>query len=221
MSNLVSFIQCPQDLEVRDPLSTTRGTSSVASDGLLVNTNLETSTPDAYQAPPAPLPYNVRLATSQTSPGNLENCANKTDHVHPADSRPIGETDERFEGSDTYGALEKSDCKGKTDFEHDSPKTEDEPSKVDAPIASATDEEDVCPTCLEEYDAENPRILTKCEHHFHLSCILEWMERSNTCPICDQVTRAACVLLRVHFQSVLGSSISSSYLQMTGIFFII
>ena len=38
-----------------------------------------------------------------------------------------------------------------------------------------------------EYDVENPRDLTKCEHHFHLSCILEWMERSDSCPICDQV----------------------------------
>uniref|UniRef100_A0A0D6QYI0 RING-type E3 ubiquitin transferase n=1 Tax=Araucaria cunninghamii TaxID=56994 RepID=A0A0D6QYI0_ARACU len=48
------------------------------------------------------------------------------------------------------------------------------------------DEEDVCPTCLEEYDEENPKIITKCDHHFHLACILEWMERSETCPICDQ-----------------------------------
>ncbi|KHG06917.1 hypothetical protein F383_00790 [Gossypium arboreum] len=37
-----------------------------------------------------------------------------------------------------------------------------------------------------EYDAENPKLSTKCEHHFHLSCILEWMERSDTCPICAQ-----------------------------------
>lgn len=40
-----------------------------------------------------------------------------------------------------------------------------------------------------DYDAENPRIMTKCEHHFHMSCILEWMERSDTCAICDQVRR--------------------------------
>ncbi len=39
-----------------------------------------------------------------------------------------------------------------------------------------------------EYDAENPSIMTRCEHHFHLSCILEWMERSGACPICDQVS---------------------------------
>ncbi|KAL9175872.1 hypothetical protein ABFS82_02G140300 [Erythranthe guttata] len=38
----------------------------------------------------------------------------------------------------------------------------------------------------EEYDEENPKITTRCNHHFHLSCILEWMERSDTCPICDQ-----------------------------------
>jgi hypothetical protein len=48
------------------------------------------------------------------------------------------------------------------------------------------EEEDACPICLEEYDPENPKLLTECEHHFHLSCILEWMERSYTCPICDK-----------------------------------
>ncbi|KAB1219465.1 Germin-like protein subfamily T member 2 [Morella rubra] len=38
-----------------------------------------------------------------------------------------------------------------------------------------------------DYVAENPNIITGCEHHFHLSCILEWMERSDACPICDQM----------------------------------
>jgi len=38
-----------------------------------------------------------------------------------------------------------------------------------------------------EYDDENPKITTKCEHHFHLACILEWMERSDSCPVCDKV----------------------------------
>lgn len=149
MSNLDSFIQCPQGLEVCDPLSTTHGTSSVVSDGLLVDTNLETSTPGTYRAPPAPLPYDVGLRSSQTLPGNLENRPIKTDHVQPADSQPIGETDGRLEGSDSCQTLEKSDCKSKTDFEHEPPETEDEPSKVDAPIVSVTDDEEVCPTCLE------------------------------------------------------------------------
>ncbi|XP_060958089.1 E3 ubiquitin-protein ligase At3g02290-like isoform X1 [Cannabis sativa] len=44
-----------------------------------------------------------------------------------------------------------------------------------------------CPTCLEEYTDENPRITTKCFHHFHLSCIYEWEQRSDRCPICNRV----------------------------------
>lgn len=47
--------------------------------------------------------------------------------------------------------------------------------------------EDVCPTCLEEYTLENPKIVTQCAHHFHLGCIYEWMERSDTCPMCGKV----------------------------------
>lgn len=46
------------------------------------------------------------------------------------------------------------------------------------------DDEDICPTCLEGYTLDNPKITTKCGHHFHLSCIYEWLERSNTCPVC-------------------------------------
>ncbi|KAJ3672191.1 hypothetical protein LUZ60_006912 [Juncus effusus] len=50
-----------------------------------------------------------------------------------------------------------------------------------------TEEEDDCPICLEEYDKENPRYFTRCEHEFHLACLLDWMERSETCPVCDQI----------------------------------
>ncbi|XP_022880859.1 E3 ubiquitin-protein ligase RNF115-like [Olea europaea var. sylvestris] len=69
---------------------------------------------------------------------------------------------------------------------------EDEKSNIlkkssEVAVSPLQDEEDVCPTCLEEYDSENPKIITKCDHHFHLACILEWMERSDTCPVCDQL----------------------------------
>nr|XP_043607896.1 E3 ubiquitin-protein ligase RLIM-like [Erigeron canadensis]XP_043607897.1 E3 ubiquitin-protein ligase RLIM-like [Erigeron canadensis] len=49
------------------------------------------------------------------------------------------------------------------------------------------DDEDVCPICLEEYTIENPRIVTKCSHHYHLGCIYEWNERSETCPFCSKL----------------------------------
>ncbi|XP_042023943.1 E3 ubiquitin-protein ligase RLIM-like [Salvia splendens] len=49
------------------------------------------------------------------------------------------------------------------------------------------DDRDECPTCLEEYTSENPKITTKCNHHYHLSCIYEWMERSENCPVCGKM----------------------------------
>ncbi|KAM0949866.1 putative transcription factor C2H2 family [Dioscorea sansibarensis] len=51
-----------------------------------------------------------------------------------------------------------------------------------------TEDEDVCPTCLEEYTPENPKVILQCSHDFHLSCIYEWMERSEACPVCGKVT---------------------------------
>lgn len=84
--------------------------------------------------------------------------------------------------------VEKSGIKIKTDGQQ-SPKVDEfESCEKGAPEDKADEEEDVCPICLEEYDKENPRSVTKCEHHFHLCCILEWMERSETCPVCDQIT---------------------------------
>lgn len=54
-----------------------------------------------------------------------------------------------------------------------------------ASVASlVSEDEDICATCLEGYTAENPKIWTNCHHHFHLACIYEWLERSETCPIC-------------------------------------
>lgn len=42
------------------------------------------------------------------------------------------------------------------------------------------------PCCqLESGGAENPKIWTKCGHHYHLACIYEWLERKQTCPLCE------------------------------------
>ncbi|GJD12069.1 E3 ubiquitin-protein ligase At3g02290 [Galdieria sulphuraria] len=45
-------------------------------------------------------------------------------------------------------------------------------------LVSEDEKEDICPTCLEPYTEENPKITAKCGHTFHLSCIYEWLERS-------------------------------------------
>ncbi|XP_008675700.1 probable E3 ubiquitin-protein ligase RHB1A isoform X5 [Zea mays] len=149
-----------QNLEEQEPLSSIFDGSSPASAIVAVDTNLDTSTPDTYRAPPAPLPYDVILAV----PNN------------PGFGNSVG--------------LEKPDTKSKTDDQQESI-NDQESLKVDESCKKSVtedkaDEEDVCPICLEEYDEENPRSITKCEHHFHLCCILEWMERKDTCPVCDQ-----------------------------------
>jgi len=124
-------------------LSASHVTSAAVPVGLLVDTNLDTSSPDTYRAPPAPLPYDVGLACSQTVPGITENCGNKTDHVRSTDSLPAGETASPDED------LKGFECKSKSDV-HASPKVkEDEVSKLKDTNSPAKEEENVCPTCLE------------------------------------------------------------------------
>lgn len=53
-------------------------------------------------------------------------------------------------------------------------------------VQPSSEDEDVCPTCLDEYTPENPKITTRCSHHFHLGCIYEWLERSESCPMCGK-----------------------------------
>ncbi|XP_034926381.1 probable E3 ubiquitin-protein ligase RHB1A isoform X2 [Populus alba] len=149
--------------------------SSAFTAGLLVELNLNTSTPDTFRPPPAPLPYDVVLGCPQSP-----------------DSESVREIISRssFETLATCEDLEELDCRTHASSFLFSPRKSDV-TKLHEPVASAT-EEDACPICLEEYDLENPKHITKCKHHFHLSCILEWMERSDICPICDQLT--ACQL---------------------------
>lgn len=62
-------------------------------------------------------------------------------------------------------------------------------------LPSSTDsdgDDDSCPTCLEPFTPDNPRMQLACGHAFHLACCLEWEERcvgslgmsEATCPVC-------------------------------------
>ncbi|KIZ06803.1 E3 ubiquitin-protein ligase [Monoraphidium neglectum] len=51
------------------------------------------------------------------------------------------------------------------------------------------EDDDCCATCLEMYTQSNPRIWTQCGHHFHMQCIYEWLERKETCPLCESEIR--------------------------------
>ncbi|KAI8021885.1 putative E3 ubiquitin-protein ligase RHB1A [Camellia lanceoleosa] len=165
------YYYCPPVLEENELLTSHNSAATVLTTGFLVDLNLDRSTPDTYRSPPAPIPYDVVLGRPQS-----------------IDTESLRET---INGSVLenlpFADLKESHCTTDTAIFLSSPKKlEVEHLKSDELNVSEMEEEDVCPTCLEDYDAENPKIITKCNHYFHLSCILEWTERSDTCPICDQ-----------------------------------
>ncbi|RDX97241.1 putative E3 ubiquitin-protein ligase RHB1A, partial [Mucuna pruriens] len=168
------YYYCPPTFEEHESLTTHDGANASLNSGFLVGFNLEASMPDTFQPPPVPLPYDMVLGGSAST-----------------DSESGRETLSSFETLITCDDVEESDCKAQANSAPTSPRKAEVP-KSNGNEVLVIEEEDVCPICLEEYDVENPRNLTKCEHHFHLSCILEWMERSDSCPICDQVGELSC-----------------------------
>ncbi|RWW26817.1 hypothetical protein GW17_00008785 [Ensete ventricosum] len=116
---------------------------------------------DRGSTPPSPAsPEDDSAAVARCSPGDPACCAyNKASgHLHGRQVSSQLHCDGRFNHSAT------------------------------ADIYTISEDEDVCPTCLEEYRDDNPRTTLQCTHHFHLSCIYEWMERSETCPVCGRVS---------------------------------
>lgn len=162
--------------------SSVQGTSSSS-----YPASLDNSLSDMHRFPPRPLPYDadpryVRLQRdvlvlrrekgSTHSHDEIEPLRNEVDDVEDASKSvtPGGKCDESiWVGESTESNARSSSKEG---FEH---------------IYTFAEDEDVCPTCLEEYTTENPKIITKCSHHFHLACIYEWMERSDSCPVCGKV----------------------------------
>lgn len=71
-------------------------------------------------------------------------------------------------------------------YTHSAEKGDKKAGKTLTRDISLGDLDDACPTCLEAYTPENPRVMAKCGHHYHLPCIYEWLERSPTCPMCGR-----------------------------------
>ncbi|KAK9668105.1 hypothetical protein RND81_13G035800 [Saponaria officinalis] len=180
-----TYYHGPRTSEERQPLSANHGSPSGISTGLLVDTNLDTSNPDTYTSPPLPLPYDVDFGHSHTP--RRDNHGTKSIPVSEIEhSSSVAGLINANPSENSEMALKDADIKAVSVIElTPSYVFEDVLKKPVDPIVAVVEEED-CPICLEEYTEENPKLLTRCEHNFHLCCILEWMERSDTCPVCDQ-----------------------------------
>ena len=62
----------------------------------------------------------------------------------------------------------------------------------------AHDDDDACPTCLDEWSADNPACPLPCGHAFHLACVLEWSQRASSCPVCGARVDAETLLAGSH-----------------------
>ncbi|CAK9160247.1 unnamed protein product [Ilex paraguariensis] len=154
--------------------------------------SLDNSLSDMFRSPPRPLPYDAdpryyRLQRDGLVSRREKGSSHSHEETEPLRISAIDAESEYVssgkkwnestfeEGSKEYNSkstLKLSSTKTATGFAH----------------IYTSEDDDVCPTCLEEYTSENPKIVTKCSHHFHLGCIYEWMERSESCPVCGKVT---------------------------------
>ncbi|KAJ4748466.1 RING/U-box superfamily protein [Rhynchospora pubera] len=138
---------------------------------------------ETYHLVPRPPPYSQLVSRRDKLLGHIQE-----------ESQPLrrnGSSSGTGNGADSTGSVKK-----RLSTDSDEPSAKIHKSGSDKSLAAklygsaylvtSSEDEDVCPTCLEEYTEENPKIVAKCSHHFHLSCIYEWMERSDNCPVCGK-----------------------------------
>ncbi|KAF7822367.1 E3 ubiquitin-protein ligase [Senna tora] len=170
--------------EVHSIPSSIQGAASMNS-----TASLDNSLSDMYRSPPRPLPYDAdpRYFLSQRD-GLVSRREKGSSHLNE-ESQPLRSDLDVDSDSLNIDKWNESACEnGSKEYRSKSSlRLSSGKYTTGAGLVSALpEEEDVCPTCLEEYTEENPKIMTKCSHHFHLGCIYEWMERSENCPVCGK-----------------------------------
>ncbi|KAK6913397.1 Zinc finger, RING-H2-type, partial [Dillenia turbinata] len=155
---------------------------------LTTTASLDNSLSDTYRSPPRPLPYDADPRCFRLQRDGLVSRREKgSSHLHE-ESEPLRG---HIESQESLSAGDKwNESAGEEEYKENHSKTSLKLSSAKKAFGVgyiySTEDEDVCPTCLEEYTEENPKIMMKCSHHFHLGCIYEWMERSENCPVCGK-----------------------------------
>ncbi|KAI5442704.1 E3 ubiquitin-protein ligase At3g02290 [Lathyrus oleraceus] len=166
--------------------SSLQGTASMTSAA-----SLDNSLSDMYRSPPRPLPYDAEPRFFRSQRDGLVSRREKSSSHSNDETEPLrSDVDvdpEPLNSADKWNECAREDeskiYRSKSALRLSSAKYT---PGVGLVYTSSSEEEDICPTCLEEYTKENPKIMTKCAHHFHLGCIYEWMERSDNCPVCGK-----------------------------------
>ncbi|MED6198542.1 hypothetical protein PIB30_067390 [Stylosanthes scabra] len=152
--------------------------------------SLDNSLSDMYRSPPRPMPYDADPRHFRSQHDGLVSRREKGSSHANDEAEPLrGDLDEDDSQSLTSSNKWHASEDGSKEYRSKSSArlSSAKPTTGVGLVYSSSEEEDCCPTCLEEYTEENPKIVTKCSHHFHLGCIYEWMERSDTCPVCGKV----------------------------------
>lgn len=176
-------------IEGRSVSSSIQGTT-LASSGM--GTVLpDSSLNDAHHSVSRPLPYDADQRFSRSQRDGLVSRRDKSMTHFQEDSQPL-RRNMSSSGMEPLGSGKKwngVDSAEEFKLGHSESSEKALTTKVAHGliyIQPSSEDEDVCPTCLDEYTPENPKITAKCSHHFHLGCIYEWMERSDSCPICGK-----------------------------------
>ncbi|XP_065852646.1 E3 ubiquitin-protein ligase At3g02290-like isoform X2 [Euphorbia lathyris] len=170
------------------PISPTQGGTSLTSTNVGIG-SLDGSTSDTHVLLPRPAPFDADQRYARLQRDGLVSRKSMT-HFQE-ESQPLRRTMSNS-GLESSGLGKKrigGDSDDENKLSHSESSDKFSAMKVaygQCYVQQSSEDEDVCPTCLEEYTIENPKIPTKCSHHFHLGCIYEWLERSENCPVCGK-----------------------------------
>ncbi|KAJ6371900.1 hypothetical protein OIU77_002259 [Salix suchowensis] len=56
--------------------------------------------------------------------------------------------------------------------------------KIEQQILGSMDEELICAICLQDFPDGTEAAATNCSHLFHCHCIVKWLSKSTSCPMC-------------------------------------
>ncbi|XP_055827796.1 E3 ubiquitin-protein ligase At3g02290-like isoform X2 [Solanum dulcamara] len=155
--------------------------------------SLDNSMFDMYRSPPRPLLYDAdpryfRLQRDGLVSRREKGSGHSHEETEPLQRSDIDDDSEFLSRGNKWDVSKCEEGSKENNFKFSVKMSTAKTTTGFANIYSSSEDEDVCPTCLEEYTAEDPKIMTKCSHHFHLACIYEWMERSDNCPVCGKLS---------------------------------